>query len=701
MPAKLSDRLSASRRRRFVGRTAEQTLFESALAALGKAEQSVQIVYVFGPGGVGKTTLLNEFTGVCEEARIPAIFIDARNIEPAADSFLEALGLALGSPPSGSPLSLIAERATPHVILIDTYEILAPLDNWLRETFLPQLPENVLMVMAGREPPSPAWRADPGWQSLVRIIPLRNLSPDESRAYLAKQNIPPEQHQAVLNFTHGHPLALSLVADVFAQRPEALPSFQPESAPDIVKTLLERLVQKLPGPAHRAALEACALVRLTTESLLAEMLGVPDANELFEWLRGLSFVEFAPLGLFPHDLAREALVADVRWRNPDWYAEQHRRARNYYNRRIQQSTGYDQQRHLFDLIFLHRDNSMVRPFLEWQASGSAPTSAGEGEISSLVEIVAQHEGAESARLAERWFKSQPRNVLVFRDSNGRPDGLLGMVALHQAGPDELAADPATDAAWRHLQKHAPLRPGEAALYFRFWMARETYQAVSPVQSLIFVTAVRYYLTTPGLVFTFFPNADPDFWQPMFSYADVNRILEVDFEVGGRRYGVYGHNWRAMPSSSWLALMAEREIGLAPQSAPATPASDSVVVLSEPGFAAAVQDALRDYTRSDVLQSNPLLQSRLVIERAGVSTGRKERAAILQGLLKKTAETLQNSPRESKFYRALHHTYLQPAPTQEQAAELLDLPFSTFRRHLKSGVERVIELLWQQELQGLS
>jgi hypothetical protein len=61
--------------------------------------------------------------------------------------------------------------------------------------------------------------------------------------------------------------------------------------------------------------------------------------------------------------------------------------------------------------------------------------------------------------------------------------------------------------------------------------------------------------------------------------------------------------------------------------------------------------------------------------------------------------LQVSPRGAKLYRALYHTYLQPAPTQEQAAELLDVPFSTYRRHLKMGVERVAELLWQQEIAG--
>jgi hypothetical protein len=75
----------------------------------------------------------------------------------------------------------------------------------------------------------------------------------------------------------------------------------------------------------------------------------------------------------------------------------------------------------------------------------------------------------------------------------------------------------------------------------------------------------------------------------------------------------------------------------------------------------------------------------------------ERVAALQSLVKEAAESLESSPRDAKCYRAVYHTYLNPAPTQEQAAELLDLPFSTFRRHLKNGVTRVAEILWHREI----
>jgi hypothetical protein len=76
-----------------------------------------------------------------------------------------------------------------------------------------------------------------------------------------------------------------------------------------------------------------------------------------------------------------------------------------------------------------------------------------------------------------------------------------------------------------------------------------------------------------------------------------------------------------------------------------------------------------------------------------------RAELLQELIKETAENLKASPRDLKYYRAVYHTYLQPTPTQAKAAELLDLPMGTFRRHLKSGIEQLTEMLWQQEVGG--
>jgi hypothetical protein len=183
---------------------------------------------------------------MCEQHHAQCIYLDARNIDPSPEDFISALRQALDLKPHELYSEAIASFPGKFMIMLDTYEAIAPLDSWLRDTFLPQLPENVLVVISGRNSPSQGWRSDPGWQTMIRTLPLRNLSPEESRAYLLKRHIPPEQHQAVLDFTHGHPLALSLVADVFAQRGEF--EFKPEDSPDVVKALLEQLVQQVPQP---------------------------------------------------------------------------------------------------------------------------------------------------------------------------------------------------------------------------------------------------------------------------------------------------------------------------------------------------------------------------------------------------------------------------------------------------------------------
>src|SRR6202035_478947 len=69
-------------------------------------------------------------------------------------------------------------------------------------------------------------------------------------------------------------------------------------------------------------------------------------------------------------------------------------------------------------------------------------------------------------------------------------------------------------------------------------------------------------------------------------------------------------------------------------------------------------------------------------------------------LAETAKTLFAGERDQRLYRILDLTYLNPAPKQEAAADRLGLSFSTYRRHLTAGVDRLTEWLWQQEQEAL-
>jgi len=133
---------------------------------------------------------------------------------------------------------------------------------------------------------------------------------------------------------------------------------------------------------------------------------------------------------------------------------------------------------------------------------------------------------------------------------------------------------------------------------------------------------------------------------------------------------------------------------APTSSPS--ALETSLTLDQPEFAAAVREALRHLTSADLLSRNPLVRSRIVDERVGGEDGIEARVAALQVLVQEVVASLGASSRRAKLQRALHYTYLEPAGSQERVAELLNLPFSTYRDHLKAGIQLVGEILWQRE-----
>jgi hypothetical protein len=115
-----------------------------------------------------------------------------------------------------------------------------------------------------------------------------------------------------------------------------------------------------------------------------------------------------------------------------------------------------------------------------------------------------------------------------------------------------------------------------------------------------------------------------------------------------------------------------------------------LVPTEREFGESVRQALRDYTRPDRLATNPLVRTRVI---AAAEPDAPPEA--LRALLRAAIATLTANPKDAKLHRALWHTYLEPAPTQEQAAELLGLPFNTYRYHLAKGLERVTDWLWRR------
>jgi hypothetical protein len=161
-------------------------------------------------------------------------------------------------------------------------------------------------------------------------------------------------------------------------------------------------------------------------------------------------------------------------------------------------------------VFLHRDNPVLRPFVGAFAGGDLRVTPARPEDHAWVrETVARFEGEDSAGLAGYWLRRRPDAWRIVRSSTGERAGGYLPVILETTD----VRDPAVERAGA-------------------WLARNA------------VTLASY--------------ADPECWAVTSAYGDFARVPDADFTVGGRTHGVYAHDWRLVPPTAWLELLAARE-----------------------------------------------------------------------------------------------------------------------------------------------
>jgi hypothetical protein len=687
--------LERARLRRFVGRAAELELFANRLEVatdpapgISDGTNPFSVLWIYGPGGIGKSTILGAYAETARNARFRVVQVDGSWVCPTPAGIQDAISEFL-----------IINTDEPSVIMIDSAERLAPVEDWLREEFLPTLPLETVVVIAGRRPPSERWLSDPGWHQLLRTVSLHNLAPAAVGSLLDVEQLPRTLLNQVMTLTHGHPLAVSLLIDAARRSGLDLPATL-QDRPDLVTALVRRLIDEAPSGQHRAALQVSAHAPITTEPVLRAGLPESDAEEIFElweWLLDLSFVEETPDGLRPHEVARDVLEADLRWRDPDAYAEVHRRLRcHLVDNVLAQRGNPDHLQHAAaELLFLVRDHPLLGSYWDWGGLGEGLREPVEPEQTDLVVAMTQAtQGEQQAELAAHWLRAQPEAFRLFRTPDGEVVGYAACLALHRAQPADIAADPGAAALWRYAQQHRPPRPGEQVLAWRFHVDHDPVESHPRASGTILgAWHIADMLLRPRTAWEFDASyTDLAYWEPFLNHWDFVHVPEADYQIGDTRYLAFAHDWRRVGIADWLERTAARELGEQVSSPPVEPSA----LLGQQEFAAAVKQALRDLHQPFALVRNPLLASAMVQQQLGQRTDQRA-DQILRSLILQAAQSLKLDPRAAAYFRVIDRTYLRPAPSQEKAAELLDLPFSTYRRHRNRGIEGIADWLWNQEL----
>jgi hypothetical protein len=525
------------------------------------------------------------------------------------------------------------------------------------------------VVLAGRDPPSAAWRGDPGWRAVVAVHPLGALEEDACAALLALAGVADSDREAILRLGRGHPLALALLADAAAATgtvPHCL-----ADAPDLISALTATVMRDAPSESHLLGLATCAKAQVTTEDLLRRTVGDAGAPEVWQWLSRRPFISVRPQGLVPHDVTREVLDAEFERRSPDRYRALHRVVHDYVVAGLRSATGMRRQSLAQQLAYLHRRGPLSTEFRAVRAHGSlALVPPRPEELPPVADRIGRQIGPRSAELARAWFAARPEGASAVAGGSGFAFHVL---CPSGAGPER--DDPLVREVLAHIARTAPLRPGEQVDIARFLLGEGGSQSDRDAVFAGSVSSIVEWCGRP-LAWAFITTVEPAFWGPFFDYLGFREVLSV--ELDGRRHVVYGNDWRRFPVESWLDLMSEREqsggSGLPPREM-TRPAP-----LTRDAFTAAVRSALLLLNRPEKLAGNPL----------------GDDPAALRATIETAVDGLAEMPRGDRLRAVLHRTYLKPASTQEAAAEALGLPFSTYRRHLAKAVDAVVEKLWAAE-----
>ncbi len=294
---------------------------------------------------------------------------------------------------------------------------------------------------------------------------------------------------------------------------------------------------------------------------------------------------------------------------------------------------------------MFRNLSGVLSPVDWESWGELyPERASEADRETIVGIVLAAEGRESAEHRRTLAGSTTRGVLRSAPSRRRRPWLPRSLDLTRAASEDIAADPEPEPPGTSRTGTHRRGPGETITQTRFVIDRESYQDPSPTLNATPILTVQRYLCTricPGT---------SSRWPSRTAGTSTSRSPTFraprarTFEVGGRTFGLFAHDFRRVPVDAWVELVAER--GLAREFTPAEE-TPTPLVLSQPEFEQAVKQALHDLHRRDLLARNPLLQTRVVRDRAGDA---EPDAGTLEALLRDAVDALAEHPRDDKLLR---------------------------------------------------
>jgi hypothetical protein len=390
----------------------------------------------------------------------------------------------------------------------------------------------------------------------MRCIQLSSLSREESSHLLEVHAVDKAAHGAITELSHGHPLALVLLAAEmrkYGRIPSSL-------GRDAVRELIKRCVSGAPTPLHRAALEVSARARTTTVTLLADVVDPLQAPILFNWLSEQCYMNVGARGLSPHDLVRDVVDENLRWRDP----EGSRELDGALNRCLlsQLRNGRHDSHTAMELQFLERNSAVMKRYFEFGALGSV--SIGAATTTDWDGIARLRDAGlppKEKKMFDLWSGHPATRTFVARRPDGSVCGVTLILEIDRVDDVTADEDPIVSAVRRSLSQSL-LGSDGVSLMSRFTIPEGDRREASPAMNALQICHLMHWATEHDLHLWIIVAHHPDHFAPLLAEMHFERMLGCDQTVGGMPVGCFVHDWKSEP---WLVWRDRRkEVVVAPR-----------------------------------------------------------------------------------------------------------------------------------------